>query len=441
MAERRVSSILVTDAGRLRGIVTDRDLRTRVLAADRSPETPVMDVMTADPVSLGCEATLLDAMLLMTARSVHHLPVVEGGATVGMLSTSDLIAARRNDPVHLVQRISRAEATDELAELAAQNGSLLQHWIAAGMQPQPLSRLLTAVSDALLVRLVQLAEVALGPAPAPWAWLAFGSQARAEQLPGADQDNGIVIDDDVANGDLDWYASLAARVCEGLDTCGYAYCRGSIMARESACRQRLGDWKARVRQWAEAPTPTALMRVSIFFDLRAVYGERSLAQSLQAEMLAQASRNTIFLAALAAAVLEIRPPLGIFRRFVVERDGEQRDRLDIKKRGVLPITEIVRVHALAHAVSAVNTDERLQALADAGHLSIAAARNLADALHCLQRIRMQHMGERLASGASVDNFVNPRALPRLAREELRDAFTIIDEAQTHLRQAFLAGLA
>jgi len=157
-------------------------------------------------------------------------------------------------------------------------------------------------------------------------------------------------------------------------------------------------------------------------------------------MLERASCNTIFLAALAANALASTPPLGIFRRFVVDRDGEHRDSLDLKKRGVLPITEIVRLHALAHKVAAVNTNERLEALAAERHLTIGDSRNLADALHCIQQQRIRHQCEEMAAGEPVDNFLNPRKLPRLAREQLRDAFTIIDEAQGAVRQTYRAGM-
>ena len=182
------------------------------------------------------------------------------------------------------------------------------------------------------------------------------------------------------------------------------------------------------------------MRVSIFFDLRPIYGEESLCERLQEVMLQEASRNSIFLAALAANALESRPPLGMFRRFVVERNGEHRDAVDVKKRGVLPITEIVRLHALAHRIPAVNTEERLRALAREKKMTMGDSRNLADALHCIQEHRLQHQCQQIMSGETPDNFLKPHGLPTLAREQLRDAFTLIDESQAAVRQTYRAGM-
>ena len=154
----------------------------------------------------------------------------------------------------------------------------------------------------------------------------------------------------------------------------------------------------------------------------------------------QSSANSIFLAALAANALDTRPPLGIFRRFVLDRDGEHRDYLDLKKRGVLPITEMVRLRALANKVSAVNTDQRLLMLAEGKHMTIVDSRNLVDALHFIQQQRIKQQCRQIVRGEKISNFINPKHLPKMAKEQLRDAFTIIDDAQSAIRQTYRAGM-
>jgi CBS domain-containing protein len=362
------------------------------------------------------------------------------GELKGIVTTSDLILAKQDDPVYMVQHISRQHDVKSIKELVSGMSNLMVQWVNSGMMAQQVSQVLTAISDAITTRLIQLAEQEFGPAPVPWCWIGFGSQARAEQLLGADQDNGMVIANEVTPDQLPWYEKVANFVCDGLDECGYIYCPGGIMAKTDEWRQPLADWQETVRKWARSPTPDAVMRVSIFFDIRSVYGDGKLAEQLQETMLDQASRNSIFLAALCANALDSKPPLGIFRRFVVDRDGEHRRELDLKKRGVLPVTEIVRLHALAHKITAVNTDERLKALAAEKHITITNSRNLADALHFIQQLRIKHQCEQITRGEKVSNFLNPRDLPRLAKEQLRDAFTIIDEAQSSIRQTYRAGM-
>ncbi len=440
MSERRVSSAFVLRDGELVGIVTDRDLRSRFVARALPPDTAIDEIMTPDPVQIDGGQSLFETTLLMTQRGFHHLPVVEQGKLSGIVTTSDLILARQDDPVYLVQHISRQDNVQGIAELLSGLPNLMVQWVRSGIRAQQVSRILTAVSDAVTVRLIQLAEERLGPAPVAWCWAGFGSQARAEQLLGADQDNGMIISDDMRPEHESWFREVARLVCEGLNTCGYLYCPGGVMATTDQWRQPLSAWQDTVRRWTRAPTPDAVMRVSIFFDLRAIHGDRQLCADLQRVMLEQASSNTIFLAALAENALDSKPPLGIFRRFVVDHNGEHRDNVDLKKRGVLPITEIVRLHALARGIEAVNTDERLRELAGRKHMTIVDSRNLADALHYIQRRRIGHQCEQILRGEKVSNFLNPRDLPKMAKEQLRDAFTIIDEAQSAVRQTYRAGL-
>ena len=440
MSARRVSSALVMDGAGLAGIVTDRDLRERYVAVALGPDTPVVDVMTAAPLTIEGGESLFGATLLMTQRGIHHLPVTEQGELAGVITTSDLVLARQDDPVYLVQRIARQDDIEGIKDLLGGMPNLLVQWVQTGIRAHEISRILTAICDAVTRRLIQLAERALGEAPVPWCWLCFGSQARGEQLLGADQDNGIVISDKYLPEHRPWFAALAERVCDGLRECGYAHCSGKVMATTEQWCQPLAAWQETIDRWARSPTPDAVMRVSIFFDSRAVYGDVDLCGALQQTMLETAGRNTIFQAALAANVLENRPPLGIFRRFVVDRNGEHAAELDLKKRGILPLTDIVRLHALANGIDVVNSTERIEALAAAGALTLVDSRNLADALHCMQQQRVRHQRDQVIAGQELSNFLNPRGLPKMAREQLRDAFTIIDEAQSGVRQRYRAGL-
>ncbi len=440
MSERRVSSAFVVEHGELLGIVTDRDVRARYAAAGLDPSTPVGEIMTANPETILGTDTLFSSMLLMTQRGYHHLPVVEDGKLVGIVTTSDLILARQDDPVYLVQHVSRSDCVDALVELVKGMPNLMVQWVSSGMRAQQVSRILTAISDAVTVRLIQLAEAELGPAPIPYCWVGFGSQARGEQLLGADQDNGLLLSEDYGEEHAAYFESLANRVCDGLNACGYDYCNGGIMASNAEWRQPLSTWLAYVDKWTRSPTPDAVMRVSIFFDLRGIHGDAAMVEQLQSHMLERAASNSIFLAALAANALDASTPLGIFRRFVVDRDGEHRDSLDLKKRGILLATDTARLHALAHRVAAVNTDERLEALARGKHMAMGDSRNLADALRFMQQLRIQHQAAQVSRGETPDNFLNPNDLPKLAREQLRDAFKILDDAQAALRQSYRAGL-
>ncbi len=440
MSERRLSSVLVMEEDRLLGIVTDRDMRSRAVAAGLDLTLPIERVMTVNPDTIGVEATLFDATLFMTQKGIHHIPVLEDDKVVGIITASDLMLARRDDPVYLVQHIGRQMSVQGMKEVVGQLPDLMVQWVHAGMKAQQVGHILTAVSDAVTTRLIHLAEQELGSAPVPFCWLGFGSQGRGEQLLNADQDNGLLISDTMKDSDAPWFEQLAQRVSDGLNECGYVYCPGKVMATTDEWRQRLSGWKSTVDRWTRSPTLDAVMRVSIFFDLRTVYGDESLCRQLQQHMLRRTSSNSIFLAALAENVLSTPPPLGIFRRFVVEHNGEHRDQLNLKKRAVIPIVDTVRIHALANSITAVNTVERLNALAKCRAMSINDSRNLQDALQVIMQTRMEGQVSQLLAAQEPGNYLNPDELPKLVRKQLRDAFSIVMDALQAVRQRYRPGL-
>jgi len=433
MTERRVSSALVVDRGELLGIVTDRDFRSRAIAHGLVLSTTIHAIMTAAPRTIDNQATLFDATLLMTREGCHHLPVLDQGKVAGIITASDLMLAKQDDPVYVVQHISRQLDVPGLKAIIETVPNVLVEWAGSGVRAAQIGHILTAMSDAVAVRLIDLYIDKNGTAPVSFCWLGFGSQGRGEQLIGADQDNGLLISDALTENDKPWFEGLAKFVCDGLNSCGYVYCPGKIMATTDQWRQTLRGWKEAIDRWMRSPTPKAVMHVSIFFDLRAVYGDESLCQQLQQHMLAGTTKNTIFLAALAENVLAHTPPLGIFRRFLVERNGEHKDSLNLKKRGILPIIDIVRIHALANGVSAVNTHERIAGLVQNRKLSIVDGRNLDDAFDYIMQLRVSEQFRQLKQGEPISHYFNPHNLPSLSRKHLRDVFTVVHEAQEALR--------
>lgn len=442
MRDRRVSSALIVHAEELMGIITDRDLRSRVLAEDIPSSTAIDQVMTKNPVTLLDSASVFDATLFMTEQGFHHIPVIsaEEGHLKGIITASDLMLVRQNDPVYLVTHIQRQSSVDGLADICRQLPQLMSQWITGGARAHQVSRILTAISDGVTRRLIDMAIEELGPAPVPFCWLGFGSQGRGEQLLGADQDNGLIISNEVQEEHLGWFKTLATRVCDGLNACGYPYCNGEVMATTDQWRQPLKGWCDTVDRWTRSPTKDAVMRVSIFFDLRSIYGDANLATQLQAHMLKRSRESSIFLAALAENVLDAPAPLGLFRQFVVERSGEHRDKLNLKTRAVAIIVDIARIHSLAHGVTAINTHARFKELMAAKALAPVDARNLQDAWNAIMQIRCELQAQAVAKGESVTNYVDPDKLSKLVKRQLRDAFSVISDAEQGVSQKYRPGL-
>lgn len=440
MRDHGVSSLLIGDSDTLAGIVTDRDLRNRVLAEGRDPAMPVGTIMTASPLTLDADSPVLTGIVAMAGRGIHHLPLVRGDKVVGMVTTRDLLSLQTHHPIYLAARIQKQATVEGVVEECQRIPRLFELMLTSGMRAEEVPRVLTTISDAVTRRLIRLAEEALGPAPAPWAWLAFGSQAREEQSLKTDQDNGIVYADDSPPDAGAYFEQLAHFVCDGLDACGYPYCPGGIMATTANWRQPLSVWMRNFSDWAGEPDPQAVLQVSIFFDLRGIHGDRELVGRIRQAMAdcTQGTGKAVFLAALAREAGKYEVPLGFFRRFVLESRGSHRETLEIKAAGLMPLTDLVRVRALEGGVTVPATRDRLAALVAAGAMSSDDGDRLSGAHRLLSGLRVRLHADLIRQGEAPHNHLDVRRLSHAERSALRDAFVVVRDAQRALNLDFLA---
>lgn len=437
MAAERVSSVLVLQDSRLVGIVTDRDLRTRVVAAGRDPQEPLSSVMTPGPATGRSDALAFEALMKMVDRNIHHLPVLDtAGAVIGLVSVTDLMRLEHSNPIYLVADIAAAADAASLATLAQRIPLIVQQLVAEDATAQDIGRAVTAIGDAIERRLLTLAEAGLGPPPVPYAWVVLGSQARHEQGLASDQDNAIIISDTMTPDQDSYFAALAAQVSDGLAACGYPPCPGEVMATNPRWRLPAARWRQHFEGWLTTPEPQAVLNGSIFFDMRALHGDTALVEELRADILSRTRRSHLFLAYLAQHAVARRPPLGFFRGLVLEKEGAHRDRLDLKGGGVAAVVELARVHALSHGLVEVNTQARLTAAARTHSISPQLAAEVADALEFIAYLRFRHQGRAVRAGRPPDNYVDPATLTDFEQRHLRDAFRIVRSAQLALSQRF-----
>ncbi|CAM5224255.1 DUF294 nucleotidyltransferase-like domain-containing protein [Alishewanella longhuensis] len=435
MTEKRVSSLLVEQNDRLIGILTDRDLRTRVLAADLPASTAVQQVMTPKPHTIDKHAYLFEAVQLMSRFNIHHLPVLDNDLSFSMITATDIIRSQQDHPVYLIGEIHRQTSIDGLEQCSLQINNLAQTLGKQQVPAHEAGHIITTITDALTQRLIKLAQQALGPAPCVFTWLCFGSQARMDQSINADQDNALLLEREPTADIADYFEQLADFVCQGLARCGITLCPGNIMAANPELRLSLKGWSGKFAKWIASPTPEAILKASIFFDMRAVEGSKGLFNALQQDILAR-TNNALFLFHLAQSALQRTAPLSFLRNFILEHDGKQKKGIDLKKRGISLITDIVRIYALANGVHEVNTRQRLQQLALLGALDSKEAQNLSDAFDVLAHLRWDKHLHDLNSGHDASNLLDPAILSGLQRHQLKDSFAVINNAQSSIKHRF-----
>ncbi len=439
MSRERVSSLLLMEGGLLVGILTDRDLRSRCIAEGLSYDLQACEIMTRRLHKISPDTPAFEALMTMTRHGVHHLPVVDGRGVLGVISTNDLIRHQSTNAVHLTGSVRKCASVEALADTCAQLPEMHLQMLVAGATGHHVGQAIASVADAATRRLIELAQQQLGPAPVPFAWLAVGSQARRELTIHSDQDSALLLDDSYGEEHAGYFAWLAGFVTDGLARCGFVLCPGEVMARNQKWRQPYRVWRRYFDDWITRPERMAVMLASNFFDMRVVYGEESLYDRLHAEVLQQASDNRIFLTYLAAGALHNRPPLGFFRNFVLISDGDHANTLDLKHKGIIPIIDLARFHALAAGLPEINTLERLRAAGEAATLSREGAADLEDALEFMSTMRVRHQAGQIKRGEQPDNYIRPDELSALERNHLKDAFAIISTMQNALGQRHQSG--
>jgi CBS domain-containing protein len=442
MTDEKVSSLLIIDETQHLpvGIITDKDLRKRVLAVNRSSTHPVSSIMTENLTFVQHNNRVFEALLIMMRTNLHHLPVLKKGQVVGVIALSDVAQHESKSTLFIVSGIFKQNSIEELTELAESVRASFVRMVNEDANSRMIGSAMATIGRSFKQRLLELGEEKFGPPPVPYCFLALGSMARDEQSIVTDQDNAMVLHDDFDPKQHDaYFKELAGFVADGLNACGYTYCTGGIMATTDAWRQPLKVWKNYFTDWIENPSPEKLLHSSIFFDLDGVWGQQKFADELNSLIRKKAKGNKRFLGSMARNALNRTPPLGFFKDFVMEKDGKHRDSINTKRRGTGPVADLIRVHALAIGSSQRNSFTRLEDIIDSQILPQGRGPDLRDALELISMVRIRHQALAISAGEVPDNNVAPEDLSHFERENLKDAFQILSNAQKYLRYRYSGG--
>ncbi len=435
--------------GEVLGILTERDVLTKVVAQDRDAATlRVEEVMTPRLVTVGADELLIEAFSRMVHAGIRRLVLVDAsgvsaGAPIGILGERDMLAARGESPLALARDISLARDREELARCFARLHRVAAQSVAEGIPSQAVGRLISEMHDRILERawLRAMGEVEQrhGPAPASHAILALGSQGRREQYLATDQDLALVHDGAPEDREAEvWFEALGERLTELVLAIGFPPCPKRIMLDNPDWRESLDGWLDELDRIAETPDGEGVVRASLLADMRPVAGDLDLGRRTRAAALARLRQSSMLLKYLAREAVRFSPPLasgiggmfgGAVSGLAVQKDGPRKGTLDVKRGGVFPLTLGAKVLAISHGLEPTGTDGRLQALGASGVLSAGLAQGLRDAHGFLQTLRMRHQAGLLRQGQEPDNDLRPEALGTLECARLRDCFKLVAQFQ------------
>lgn len=440
MHRRNVSGVVVAEEGGTPlGMITDRDLRGRLAEEEGDVRSLKASAVMGHPlVTIEPEDYIFEAIYRMARHNVHRLVVVDSqGKLAGILTNTDVMQLQVTSPLYLSREIEAAETIRELRRARHRSVLVLNHACGAGLRAREAVALLSHYSDAITRRAILfLRRSGDLPLDSGFAYLALGSEGRRELTLRSDQDSAVIYSDDLSPADRKAIERFSRRLAETLEEVGVPPCPGGTMASNPAWRRSLTEWKETVRSWISAPDPEGITNFGMFCCLRTLFGDAGLERELEATVLEAVGENALFLAQFARNILRFPPPLGLWGRIKVERSGEHRGLLDLKRGAIFAITEAATLMGLELGVLQGGTREKLALAAEKGFLPLPEVRQLEESFSFLTGLRFRSQLQQAVARVPPTNHVDPRSLDFLERERLRAALGAVAALQRFLRTRY-----
>ncbi len=397
------------------GIITDKDLRRRVIAVGLEIDVPVYKIMSSPVISIKASAHVFEAAMLMQKNKIFHLAVVKNGDAF-VFSSEELLRLQRNSHLFFLRQIEEAGDKNELKEYHNDYRTMVEAMVPGGVNALTVSRFLTGGADAVARKIIQFVLDEFEEAPCPFCFIQYGSWGRQELSFLTDQDNAIIWADSGDGSEIhDWFVALGKKVCTFLDDFGYSFCNGGNMAMNPQWVKPLSGWKDLFHDWMAKPEPNEVLKVQIFFDFRSIYGDAGLANELRRGILQEAPEMPVFLWNLAQGCVNYKVRTAM--------EGETFD----AKHALRPVVDYARLQALKHGVNETNTLGRLHKLYEKGVLDSNQYRNAYQIYEYLSQMRLRHQYELQEKGYPPDNSIALAELSEIDRDSLH---RLLDQTHT-----------
>ena len=443
MIDKNVGAILVVEETLPIGIITDKDLRNKIVTGEYPITTPASEIMTAPVITYPTKMTITQAQMAMMKSDISHLCITEDGTTnskaVGMLSKHDVMVSIGNNPAVLLRAIKRAKKFKKIKLIRANITQLLKGYLDQNIPMMLTSKIISELNDACTKQVITIVLKKMDtPPPVHFSWLAMGSQGRSEQLLQTDQDNALVYEDvieELAEATKKYFLDLATRINKGLFEIGYEYCPAEMMASNPNWCLSLSECKNKVHHWITNTGKNEVLLSFIFFDYSLVYGDKELVNNLSDFIFEDVKANPTFYIHLVSGALQSQSPTGFFREFLLEQDGAHKDFFNIKNRALMPLADAARVLILFHSVKSIsNTVERFEKLAELEPQNSELYISCASSYKILLRFRTNQGLLHNDSG----QFISLDTLSKAEKLKLKSTFKTIKELQEIIRIRFNA---
>jgi CBS domain-containing protein len=451
MVQKGLGAMLVCDqSGQLAGIITEHDLVAKIIANEDAEckNTTAADVMTLQPFTMTPDTYMYEATTYMMGHRIKHLPVLDRGEIVGIVTLQDLMKYRSQKSMLLVGSVREAKTIEALATAKQEMVKVARVLLSEARSPFETMEILSYIHHCILQRgfeiiLDEMMAAGMTPPDIRFCLFIMGSGGRKEMLLNPDQDNGIIFEDfpDAQKEEVDaFFVPFTERLVMAYAQIGYPLCNGEVMVNNPLWRGRFKDWEARISNWINVPEPKKVMYSTIFFDFMPLVGDPSLCQELREVVHAELRKTPRFLYHLLENDLNHKAPIGLLGRFILEREGQNKGKLSLKKAGSVFIIDCIRMFILEQAIDAATSIERLEELVKHNVFNQETAEHLKAALEAFTFLRLRNEIALIDEGLSPSDYIDPYALTKNEQDLLREAFRVAGKLQDSAKKHFGRGM-
>lgn len=439
MKDKNISGIIVCEENIPVGVITDRDFRNKIIAETLSfAELTVAKIMSFPVITIKEEDYIFEAIYKMTRQNIHRLVVVnEMGQLAGIITDTDIIKYQTNTPLYFIRELEYANSFDDLKKINEKSIDFLHYMLKSGVRTSDLIRFISHINDSIILRAIDIiVKEDYFELSDNFSFMVLGSEGRMEQTLKTDQDNAIVYDDNIDEKSLKLLEDFSKKLIDSLIYLGIPECPGGIMAKNSTWRKSLSQWKTTLRQWIKLPEPENTLNYSMFSDLRTIYGNTFFEQTLKQFILTLVEENKLFLAHMAKNVLRFPPPLTFFGNIKVEKTGENKGRFDIKKAGIFPLTEGIKVLALHAGTIEGGTRYKISKLMEKGFLPDEDLLEIDTSFNFFIHLRLKSQLKDIEQGKIPSNFISLDDLNHIEVERLKIGFSAVKSLQNTIKERY-----
>lgn len=413
------------------GIITDKDLRYYILNKEKEDLTIVSELQTYPIYAIQEGELLFNILLLMTGRSIKHLPVLDDkGIAIGVLEMIDLLSYFSNQ-THLISvQVEKAQTLDAVIAAVKRVNVTIEALHAKGIKTRYIAKLISEINRKMYIKIFDFIM------PKEYKerlnFILLGSEGRGEQILRTDQDNALIFEDTFEPELLE---EITDKFIAVLDEIGFPRCEGNVMIINPKWAKSLKEYKNDIDRWVDSPTYEGFMDMAILFDSMSVVGNESLHQKLIAYMIQIVRETKTVLPHFVRAIEIFDSPLGFFSQFI-SADKEHKDQIDIKKGALFALVHGVRGLALEHGITVTNTILRIKELNNIGYFTKEDAKNLMEAFEVINTLRLHAQLIKLFKGNSIDNYITLNSLGKIERDALKEALKAVNEFKKRIGHHF-----